>query len=104
MKVLTERRYSFTTTAEREIGRDVKEKLCHIALDYDTQLKSTNIRKDLYDVVLSSGTTTSREIVERMANELTTLAPSTMKTKDELPDGNIITVGDERLCCAEVLF
>ena len=32
---------SFTTTAERDIGRGVKEKLCYIAFDYDTKLKST---------------------------------------------------------------
>ena len=41
VKFLIERRYSFTTTAEREIGRDVKEKFCYMAFDYDTELKST---------------------------------------------------------------
>jgi len=33
-----------------------------------------------------------QDIVERMTNELTTLAPSTMKIKDELPDEDISTV------------
>ena len=151
-------RVSFTTTAEKEIVRDVQEKPCYFGLDYDTELKSTadtdqektfelpdgniiisgaqrfhcvrvfflpsftskeangvhdtsfmkcdgDIRKNLYvNVVLSSGTTMSRVIVERITNELTTLAPSTMKIKDELPDGNISTVGSERFRCVEVLL
>ena len=41
MRISSERGYSFTTTEERErkIVRDVKEKLCFLAFDYDTVLK-----------------------------------------------------------------
>ena len=79
-------------------------------LEYGTELKSTakystkcdvDTRKNLFvNVVLSSGTTMFQVIGECMTKELTTLATSTMKIKDELPDGNISTVGAERFRCA----
>jgi len=46
-KILMERGYSFNTSAEKEIVRDVKEKLCFVAKDYDASLKSADSSSDL---------------------------------------------------------
>jgi len=46
-KIMKERGYDFTTSAEREIVRDIKEKLAFVALDFDAELASAETSQDL---------------------------------------------------------
>merc|ERR1719400_773388 len=46
-KILLKRGYSFTTSAEAEIVRDIKEKLAFVAVDFDAELARADTSSDL---------------------------------------------------------
>lgn len=64
---------SMTTSSEREIVRDIKEKLCYAATDYEAELEKAANTKEC-------------------------------QATYELPDGNVITLNEERFTTTECLF
>lgn len=73
VKILTDSGYKFTSSAELEIVKNMKEQCCYVALDFEDEMKKFN-----------SGDVKAQEY--------------------EMPDGDIVSVGNQRFRCPEVLF
>ncbi|XP_017015662.2 actin-like protein 53D [Drosophila takahashii] len=73
-KLLLEKGVKLGTSAEREIVRDIKEKLCYVSMNYDQEM------------------------------ELQQKQPMALDDSYELPDGQKICLGSERFRCPEALF
>jgi len=73
-KLLTKRGIYFTSSAEMEIARDIKEKLCYIAIDYKAELEK------------------AKKIPKAVAGTY------------ELPDGRVIELVEERFMAPEIMY
>jgi actin-related protein len=139
MKILGERGYgnTFSTTAEREIIRDIKEKLCYTALNFEREIfisaggvgsvsqSSSEVgdESSFADLTPTPSHTTRASGISEVSdhasfNDLHTEAqpiiqfelpvdrptPASLEKSYELPDGQVITIGNERFRAPEALF
>lgn len=82
-RLLREQGHDFVGTAEADVVRDIKEKVCCVELDFDAAMAASEDRS-------------KRQKVSEHASD--------KDVEYELPDGRIITIGNERFRAPEMLF
>ena len=70
---------TFSTTADREAARHLKEQACYVSLDFDAELEAYQEKEEAQGGVGD-------------------------KTEFKLPDGTTFSVGKAAFCCPELLF
>ncbi|XRB12044.1 actin-related protein [Pseudoscourfieldia marina] len=91
-KILMERGHNFSTSAEREIVRDIKERLCYVSMNFEEDLAAS---EEGTEGTLSTSSSGSAMIPATLAE---------LEKTYELPDGTSLVIGNERFRVPEVLF
>ena len=62
MRILKEQGYSFTTTAEMEIIREIKEKLAYVALDFEQELQESETSNKFEELYMVGAIMSERDV------------------------------------------
>ena len=93
MKIMTERGYSFTTIADREMIRDMKEKMCYVALDYDSEIAAFDTEDLEKEYTLPDG----RKLSNSSGPQTMTIGAEMFRTPEVLFKPHLIGRSDQGL-------
>jgi hypothetical protein len=91
--LLTERGIHLTSSSEKEIAKDIKEKLGYVATDFPAEIKKGGMTKALGVKSFSLSLSLSSFFLMFI---LPFIIEAAAEVKYTMPDGNILTVGSQR--------